>query len=95
MNLYKSIATADPKLSRGMVWCTPLENVTHAIENGLTAQKGSDSVRAKFSAAEVRQIRMLSSNGMSYSKIRQRFPMAKSTLSYIVNEKTYPMNRGS
>lgn len=70
-------------------WCTNTENQRHARATGLNDQRGTKSVKAKWTDEQIRQIRAMSQSGVPYSKIREFFPMAKSTLSYIVNGKTY------
>jgi len=49
---------------------------------------GTAKVR-KFTFEEVQEIRKLREEGWTYSQLRLRFPCAKSTMSYIINNKTY------
>lgn len=81
----------DPTNNRldNLEWCTNTENQRHARETGLIDQHGPNSVLARFSAEQVRQIKRLRMNGATYARIREFYPMAKSTLSYILNGRTY------
>lgn len=70
-------------------WCTQVENMQHAIATGLLRQRGHESARAKFTERQIEEIRLMRMLGASYAKIRERYPAAKSTISYIVNRVTY------
>lgn len=70
-------------------WCTQLENQQHARQTGLVYQHGGASVRARFTDEQAEEIREMRANGAAYEAIMARFPMAKSTCSYIVNGRTY------
>lgn len=57
-------------------WCTPKENINHAIQTGLwNYEKGEN----KLNEEKVKEIRRLHSEGMSYEKIAQKFNINKST----------------
>ncbi len=74
---------------QNLEFCTIAENNWHAKETGLANDRGHNSVLAKWTEQDVKRIRRMRENGATYAKIREKFPMAKSTLSYIVNSKTY------
>ena len=57
-------------------WCTPKENINHAIQTGLwNYEKGEN----KLNEEKVKEIRQLHSEGMTYEKIAQKFNINKST----------------
>lgn len=57
-------------------WCTPKENINHAIQTGLwNYEKGEN----KLNEEKVKEIRHLHSEGMTYEKIAQKFNIQKST----------------
>lgn len=57
-------------------WCTPKENINHAIQTGLwNYEKGEN----KLNEEKVKEIRRLHSEGMTYEKIAQQFNINKST----------------
>lgn len=60
------------------------ENNKHAFKSGKLPVSSS-----KYSTEDIQQIRLLKLQGKTYSEIRKLYPMAKSTLSYIINNKTY------
>ncbi len=57
-------------------WCTPKENINHAIQTGLWNYEKGDN---KLNEEKVKEIRRLHSKGMTYEKIAQQFNINKST----------------
>lgn len=55
----------------------------------ISPTKGEASGKTNLSQADVDQIRYLRSKNYSYKQIQKEFPIAKSTISYIVNKKTW------
>jgi hypothetical protein len=59
------------------------------IKNGNIASKKGGESRRKFTIGEVNEIKKLNKHGISYKKLSIAYHTAKSTLSYIINNKTY------
>lgn len=70
-------------------WSTGRDNEIHAHRNGLKTGRGSQNSNAKLSASEVLEIRMQHSNGLSIAELAEIFEVARSTITNIVNGKTW------
>ena len=55
------------------------------------ARLASSKLR-RFTEGEVAELRKLNKHGISYNKLSKAYKVCKSTLSYIVNGKTYALN---
>lgn len=65
-------------------WCSPSGNAVHAYENGLrTGPKGERNGRAKLKEDQVRAIRKLLKQGLSYQKIADKYDVSKGTIAHI------------
>ncbi len=58
-------------------------------ETRLRAARTAAKVQRKITSEEAEEIRRLHNSGVSYRQLTERFGIAKSTVSYIVNNKTY------
>lgn len=68
-------------------WGTPQDN---ADDNGLNQKMhGSDHTHTCLTEQDVVRLRERHANGDSYSTLLEDYPIAKSTLSYIINRKTW------
>lgn len=81
----------DPANNRldNLEWCTPAENNRHAIETGIVYHVGEAGPRALRRNKDAADIRALRAKGMKYKDILAAYPMAKSTLSYLINGRTW------
>ena len=74
-------------------WVTPKENVEHAIKIGLKEDdRGSLSCNSKLSLNEISYCRKMyqpRSKLYGCNALAKRFGVSKSTMSYILNNKTY------
>lgn len=74
-------------------WVTPKENIIHSIKTGLKPNdKGSNSLNSKLLDNEVQYCRkMYIPRHKQYgcNALAKRFGVSKSTMSYILNNKTY------
>jgi len=67
-------------------WATSSENIEHKYKVlGYKGVKG----HVKIDEHTANKIRILSSNGIPYSVICEKFGICKSTVSYVVNKKTW------
>lgn len=58
-------------------WCTPKENVTHAISMGLHNNRGENSGRARITEADVATIRRLCSEGEDRFAVAKKFGISR------------------
>ena len=68
-------------------WCTAKENAQHAYANGLTkppSQKGSKNSQSRFTEHDIREIRKLSSIGLSSAEISGAFGTNPSVIRHII-----------
>ena len=71
-------------------WCTPQENVKHAVETGLLKDVvGVNHYKTKLTEDMVKEIRKRSSEGETYRALADEFGLVKSTIGFIVNRKTW------
>lgn len=63
-------------------WNTPLENITHSIENGL-----SGTGNKKLSKDQVKEIRLIKNK--TYKSISETYNVHRTTISNIINNKTW------
>ena len=74
-------------------WCTAKENIEHSIRTGLKPNdRGVNNIFSKFSQKEIEFIRKMYKKGdkeFGCRKLAQKFNVSKSTMSYIINNKTY------
>jgi hypothetical protein len=76
-------------------WCSRLENMAHANRLGLLKQPrcsefgGRPVFHRRVTENTAARIRELSGAGWSYSRLMSEFDLAKSTISYIVNRRTW------
>ena len=71
-------------------WCTYQHNAQHAVENGLIAHAvGVATSNGQFLEKDIRDIRVLRSNGMSQSKIASLYHVTKGAIQQILNGNTY------
>ena len=71
-------------------WCTGQENTIHAIDMGLRSGVGEDNVKAKCTAEQIMQIRLLFENGKSRKEIRSFYPfLSKSSVERIVARRSW------
>lgn len=71
-------------------WCTNQENIIHAHKNNLTNPcKGESNSSAKLKEQDVHLIRKVHKDGESIRKISKRYEMCESTISQIVNRKSW------
>lgn len=67
-------------------WCTMLENIRHAAENGLTAS-GMRNARCKLSDEDYKKIRELFKSGKTQTSIAKIYKVNQSIISRIINRK--------
>lgn len=71
-------------------WCTPLENISHAVKTGLWDFKGEKCHLAKVNWEQVRQIRARYRKGnTTYEKLGREFGIAKVNIGKIILNKTW------
>lgn len=71
-----------------LAWKTPAENQADRIEHG-TSNRGARHGRAKVTAEDVKEIRRMAATGRPQAEIMARFGLAQTTISQIVNRKTW------
>lgn len=69
---------------------TQSRNMYHAFENGKTAVIGNKKINQEI-ANEIRKLRL---KGYNYAELCEKFNLCKSTISYIVNNKTWVLMEG-
>lgn len=78
----------DPSNSKvdNLVWCTQLENVRYCKKcNRLAYVGGNKNPRAILKEDDVRKIRGIGKNNVSYKEIAKMFNVSSSTISAILN----------
>ena len=74
-------------------WCTILENNIHARENNLKPDdSGINNANSKFTKKDINYIRNMYIKGdkiYGCIALANKFKVSKSTISYIINKKTY------
>ena len=58
-------------------WVTQKENIHHAIDSGLSNQKGEDHPKRKLSEREVRNIRECLSKGRTHSEVSKTYKVSR------------------
>lgn len=77
-------------------WCTHKQNMEHARKMGLLVsplQKGENIIKPKLSLSQVTRIRKLSTAGKSGSRIARQFGVTNATISRIINEQCWKVDR--
>lgn len=69
-------------------WCSPSENVQHAIINGLI-KRGEDHFLSKLKNKDIIEIFKLSEKGLTQRKIAKMFNVSQGTIFNILNKKKY------
>lgn len=76
--------------SSNLEYISHLENIRHAIKNGLTSQNGENSVRAKLTNVQANCIRCMHWKWkIKQNAIAQIYDVSKQTICDIVNNKSY------
>ena len=75
--------------SENLEWLSHIENVRHAIVNGLHKIYGEDSHRAKFSNEQADIIRKIKNKGISTKDLVILLGVDKSSINRIYNGETY------
>lgn len=70
-------------------WCTSPTNIAHALDTGLRADFGEFSHYSKLTIDDVKQIKALRAQGMSYSKLASKFSVSVSNIRLIVKDITW------
>lgn len=65
-------------------WCSPKENQTHAIETGLSNNKGQNNGMSKLTDSEVAAIRKLSST-FTQKELANEFGVSRTCITRILN----------
>ena len=78
--------------SENLEWLSNIENVRHAIVNGLHKIYGEDSHRAKFSNEQADIIRKIKNKGISTKDLVILLGVDKSSINRIYNGETYNIN---
>lgn len=67
-------------------WCTPAENIKHAVETGLFDKKGEKHKNAKLTNEKVIEMRRLrSKEGWTHQKIADMFGVCRRQASDVIN----------
>jgi len=69
-------------------WCTPMENVHHAMKTG-SFVRGEKNGMAKLTAADIELATILRRDGMSGTKIAARFGVTNATMYKALSGKTW------
>lgn len=65
-------------------WCSPSQNTRHAFKSGLrVGPRGEKNGRAKLTEDNVRAIKVLLEQGLSYQKIANKYDVSKGTIAHI------------
>lgn len=75
--------------SENLEWATNSENQKHSIRTGLRSAKGEKNSQSKLTASQVEGIRILHKKGWSGKTLTQKFKVSPSTISGIVNKRTW------
>ena len=71
-------------------WATRSEQLIHSYQLGLKqAQIGTSNCQSKLSEDDVRTIRNLHNEGISYSKLAKQFKVHKTTIANVVKRRAY------
>ena len=71
-------------------WCTYQYNTQHACKNGLiNPAVGVATLNGHFLETDIRNIRLLRDNGLSWSKIASIYNVTRSAIQQILNGSTY------
>jgi len=77
-------------LYTNLEWVTNRENLIHAYNNNLISiNYGEKHHMSKLSKKDVLQIRSLSNNGVSGSDLSKKYKISQTSISNIINFKTY------
>jgi hypothetical protein len=84
---HKNGIKSDNKLEN-LEWCSPSENSKHAYKIGLRSQKGQKNNLSKLTDKQVYEIKYIKRN-MSQIKLAHEYNVSKSSINYIINNKTW------
>lgn len=73
---------------KNLEWCTAKQNVQHSITTGLR-KTGEDTRQARFTNAEVLNIRNLLANGVSQAQIAKMYKCPYSTIKNIARKRSW------
>lgn len=85
---HKNWNKADNRLSN-LEFCTNLENQQHSRHSASHSQIGVTHSRARFNADQVRLIRSMRNNGLTYTVIGEYFDSPPSTVRGVANGSRY------
>lgn len=69
-------------------WCSAKENVQHSLKTGLR-KTGENTVQARFTNAEVLEIRNMLANGISQAQIARHYNCPYSTIKNIARKRSW------
>lgn len=79
---------------QNLKWGTQKENALDCLRHGRNPyqRKGENSISAKFSDKQIKEIRTQHNEGATYKEIGKKHKISKAHISYIINKKTRTNN---
>ncbi len=70
-------------------WCTPKENVHHAMKSGLMPLSGEENPNAKLNNKDIVQMKIDRQTGFSIKNLMEKYGVSRRSVFYILAGKTW------
>lgn len=74
---------------QNLEWCNASDNIGHAIQTGLTNNKGENHSNSKLTEIQILEIRRLETEGWSQTQLAEKFGVSSGLISKIKKRQTW------